>query len=174
MGADPFRCQSRAAQQLESETQGKKGKTVPKRPPKAKEVNSTAVPTAAPRQITQVPPPETGGHETCLGYYDVSGQFDKEFKCNNTDHRYCCGSCFLRFCCQFKGHRLDQRTCTNYNTPDWVKTQPPSPVPTGDTYDPNLDQTNTTVYITCGEVIIQKRMSAVEVTIFTISSLLDL
>ncbi|XP_035253575.1 protein shisa-6 isoform X4 [Anguilla anguilla] len=131
---------------------GKKVKVVPKRTQKAKEVNSTAVPTAAPRRITQVQPPATGGHETCLGYYDVSGQFDKEFECNNTDHRYCCGSCFLRFCCQFKGNRLDQKTCTNYNTPDWVKTQPPSPVPTGNTYDPNLDQTNTTVYITCGVI----------------------
>ncbi|XP_064179136.1 protein shisa-6 isoform X3 [Anguilla rostrata] len=131
---------------------GKKVKVVPKRTQKAKEVNSTAIPTAAPRRITQVQPPATGGHETCLGYYDVSGQFDKEFECNNTDHRYCCGSCFLRFCCQFKGNRLDQKTCTNYNTPDWVKTQPPSPVPTGNTYDPNLDQTNTTVYITCGVI----------------------
>ncbi|XP_036375935.1 protein shisa-6 isoform X2 [Megalops cyprinoides] len=131
---------------------GKKVKIAPKRPQKAKEVNSTAVPTAATRRITQVQPPATGTHETCLGYYDVSGQFDKEFECNNTDHRYCCGSCFLRFCCQFKGNRLDQKTCTNYNTPDWVKTQPPSPVPTGDIYDPNLDQTNTTVYITCGVI----------------------
>ncbi|KAG5832829.1 hypothetical protein ANANG_G00295320 [Anguilla anguilla] len=131
---------------------GKKNKNVPKRNQKAKELNTTVVPTAIPRRITQVQPPATGNHETCLGYYDVSGQFDKEFECNNTDHRYCCGSCFLRFCCQFKGNRLDQKTCTNYNTPEWVKTQPPSPVPTGDTYDPNLDQTNTTVYITCGVI----------------------
>ncbi|KAG7459350.1 hypothetical protein MATL_G00209730 [Megalops atlanticus] len=131
---------------------GKKNKNIPKRTQKAKDLNSTAVPTAATRRITQVQPPATGDHETCLGYYDVSGQFDKEFECNNTDHRYCCGSCFLRFCCQFKGNRLDQKTCTNYNTPDWVKTQPPSPVPTGETYDPNLDQTNTTVYITCGVI----------------------
>ncbi|XP_064171633.1 protein shisa-6-like [Anguilla rostrata] len=131
---------------------GKKNKNVPKRNQKAKELNTTVVPTATPRRITQVQPPATGNHETCLGYYDVSGQFDKEFECNNTDHRYCCGSCFLRFCCQFKGNRLDQKTCTNYNTPEWVKTQPPSPVPTGDTYDPNLDQTNTTVYITCGVI----------------------
>ncbi|KAJ8389122.1 hypothetical protein AAFF_G00123280 [Aldrovandia affinis] len=129
---------------------GKKNKNVPRR--KAKEVNSTAIPTAPTRTLTQVLPPGTGDHETCLGYYDVSGQFDKQFECNNTDHRYCCGSCFLRFCCQFKGHRLDQKTCTNYNTPEWVKTQAPSPVPTGDSYDPNLDQTNTTVYITCGVV----------------------
>ncbi|XP_048848374.1 protein shisa-6 isoform X1 [Brienomyrus brachyistius] len=130
----------------------KKNKGPPKRTQKVKEVNSTAVPTMGSRRVTQVQPPATGGHDTCQGYYDVSGQYDKEFECNNTDHRYCCGSCFLRFCCQFKGKRLDQKSCTNYNTPDWIKTQPPSPVPTGETYDPNLDRTNTTVYITCGVI----------------------
>uniref|UniRef100_A0A8D0CWX1 Shisa N-terminal domain-containing protein n=1 Tax=Sander lucioperca TaxID=283035 RepID=A0A8D0CWX1_SANLU len=91
-------------------------------------------------------------HDTCLGYYDVSGTYDKEFSCNNTDHRFCCGSCFLRFCCADRGKRLEQKSCTNYNTPDWIKTQSPSPGPTGDTYDPELDQTNTTVYITCGVI----------------------
>ncbi|XP_073800220.1 protein shisa-6 isoform X3 [Danio rerio] len=130
----------------------KRSKPPPKRPPKVKEVNSTVAPTVAPRRITQVQAPIIGDHDTCLGYYDVSGQFDKEFACNNTDHRYCCGSCFLRFCCPVKAKRLDQRVCTNYNTPDWIKTQPPSPAPTGDTYDPALDQTNTTVYITCGVI----------------------
>ncbi|XP_066560772.1 protein shisa-6 isoform X2 [Amia ocellicauda] len=117
-----------------------------------KDVNGTVVATVPTPRITQVPPPKTGNHETCLGYYDVSGQFDKEFECNNTDHRYCCGTCFLRFCCQFKENRLKQNTCTNYHKPDWVKTLPPSPVPTGGTYDPNLDQTNTTVYIICGVI----------------------
>uniref|UniRef100_A0A8C9QZF2 Shisa family member 6 n=1 Tax=Scleropages formosus TaxID=113540 RepID=A0A8C9QZF2_SCLFO len=131
---------------------GKKSKNVPKRNQRVKEVNSTAAPTSLTQRATQVQPPLAGSHDTCLGYYDVSGQYDKEFECNNTDHRYCCGSCFLRFCCQFKGNRLDQKTCTNYNTPDWIKTQPPSPVPTGETYDPNLDRTNTTVYITCGVI----------------------
>ncbi|KAM6957898.1 protein shisa-6 [Aplochiton taeniatus] len=128
----------------------KKNKNAPKR--KAKEVNSTALPiTAVPRK-TQVPAPSISDYDTCLGYYDVSGQYDKEFACNNTDHRFCCGSCFLRFCCADKGKRLEQKSCTNYNTPDWIKTQPPSPAPTGDTYDPALDKTNTTVYITCGVI----------------------
>ncbi|XP_050962635.1 protein shisa-6 isoform X1 [Labeo rohita] len=135
-----------------SASTAKRSKPPPKRPPKVKEVNSTVAPTVAPRRITQVQAPIVGDHDTCLGYYDVSGQFDKEFACNNTDHRYCCGSCFLRFCCPVKAKRLDQRVCTNYNTPDWIKTQPPSPAPTGDTYDPALDQTNTTVYITCGVI----------------------
>lgn len=132
----------------------KKSKPPPRR--KVKEVNgsTTALPLAAaavPGKITQVQPPAVQ-HDTCQGYYDVSGQYDKEFACNNTDHRFCCGSCFLRFCCADRGKRLEQRSCTNYNTPDWIKTQPPSPAPTGDTYDPELDQTNTTVYISCGVV----------------------
>ncbi|XP_061604068.1 protein shisa-6-like isoform X1 [Phyllopteryx taeniolatus] len=110
---------------------------------------STAVPASG--AVTQLRAPALQ-HDTCLGYYDVSGQFDKEFGCNNTDHRFCCGSCFLRFCCADRAKRLEQTVCTNYNTPDWVKTQPPSPAPTGDSYDPELDRTNTTVYISCGVV----------------------
>uniref|UniRef100_A0A3Q1JFD9 Shisa N-terminal domain-containing protein n=1 Tax=Anabas testudineus TaxID=64144 RepID=A0A3Q1JFD9_ANATE len=139
-------------------TTHKKNKIPPRRNPKVKEVNGSttavAVVVAVPGKITQVQAPSVGGvqHDTCLGYYDVSGQYDKEFACNNTDHRFCCGSCFLRFCCADRGKRLEQRSCTNYNTPDWIKTQPPSPAPTGDTYDPELDQTNTTVYITCGVI----------------------
>nr|XP_020460574.1 protein shisa-6 homolog isoform X2 [Monopterus albus] len=139
-------------------TSNKKSKTPQRRNPKVKEVNAstTAVPVPAvvPGRITQVQAPSVVSiqHDTCLGYYDVSGQYDKEFACNNTDHRFCCGSCFLRFCCADRGKRLEQKICTNYNTPDWIKTHPPSPAPTGDTYDPALDQTNTTVYITCGAI----------------------
>ncbi|KAL3986614.1 hypothetical protein ACER0C_013729 [Sarotherodon galilaeus] len=139
-------------------TANKKNKTPLRRIPKVKEVNgsTTAVPGAAavPGKITQVqaPPLVAFQHDTCKGYYDVSGQFDNAFACNNTDHRFCCGSCFLRFCCADRGKRLEQNGCNNYITPDWIKTQPPSPAPTGDTYDPELDQTNTTVYITCGVI----------------------
>ncbi|KAJ7989455.1 hypothetical protein DPEC_G00304710 [Dallia pectoralis] len=130
-----------------------KKKGAPRRSQKPREVNGTGAPTVVPRRHTQVPaPPAAAAHDTCLGYYDVSGQYDKVFECNNTEHRYCCGSCFLRYCCAEKGQRIEQRTCTNYNTPNWIKTQPPSPAPTGDTYDPDLDQTNTTVYITCGVI----------------------
>uniref|UniRef100_A0A4W5N1L4 Shisa family member 6 n=1 Tax=Hucho hucho TaxID=62062 RepID=A0A4W5N1L4_9TELE len=129
-----------------------KKKNAPKRNQKMKEVNGTEAPTAVPRRNTQVQAPSIATHDTCLGYYDVSGAYDKVFECNNTEHRYCCGSCFLRYCCAEKGKRIEQKTCTNYNTPDWIKTQPPSPAPTGDTYDPDLDQTNTTVYITCGVI----------------------
>ncbi|KAK1793850.1 hypothetical protein P4O66_001434 [Electrophorus voltai] len=130
----------------------KRTKPVPKRSQKPKELNNTSSPPTSTQRSAQVQLPAAGTHETCLGYYDVSGQFDKEFECNNTDHRYCCGSCFLRFCCQFKVNRLNQRTCKNYNKPDWVKTVSPSPAPTGDTYDPSMDQTNTAVYITCGVI----------------------
>ncbi|CAL8301853.1 unnamed protein product [Merluccius merluccius] len=148
----------------------KRTKPAPKRtaPRPRAEVNSTAGPAAAAAaaagapapgagapgriRVTQVQAPAVGEHDVCLGYYDVSGQYDKEFECNNTDHRFCCGSCFLRFCCADRGKRLEQKYCTNYNTPDWIKTQPPSPAPTGDTYDPELDQTNATVYISCGVV----------------------
>lgn len=133
---------------------GKKSKNAPKRTPKVKEVNSTVAPTEAPRKVTQLQSPVViGDHDMCLGYFDVSGQYDKEFECNNTDHRYCCGSCYLRFCCNEKAKRLNQKICRNYVTPDWmIKTPSPSPTPTGDTYDPELDQTNTTVYVTCGVI----------------------
>ncbi|XP_022045723.2 protein shisa-6 isoform X1 [Acanthochromis polyacanthus] len=135
-------------------TANKKSKIPPKKNSKLREVNgsTTAVPAAAAVPGTQVQAPSVVQHDTCMGYYDVSGQYDKEFACNNTDHRFCCGSCFLRFCCADRGKRLEQKSCTNYNTPDWIKTQSPSPAPTGDTYDPELDQTNTTVYITCGVI----------------------
>ncbi|KAM3860068.1 protein shisa-6 [Diretmus argenteus] len=136
---------------------GKKPKQAgPKKGPKAKEAggNNTitaAVPTAAPQKTVQVQPPAAASnHDTCLGYYDVSGQYDKLFECNNTDHRFCCGTCYLRFCCEYKKDRLDQKACKNYHTPVWVQTAAPSPVPTGEPYDPSMDQTNTAVYITCG------------------------
>ncbi|XP_074383793.1 protein shisa-6 homolog [Poecilia latipinna] len=135
-------------------TASKRSKSPPRRNPKAKEVtaNSTALPAAAPRKVTQLQAPSAGSHDTCWGYYDVSGQYDKEFSCNNTDHRFCCGSCFLRFCCADRGKRLEQKSCNNYNTPEWVKVPSPTPTPAGDIYDPELDQTNTTVYITCGVI----------------------
>ncbi|GAA6104760.1 protein shisa-6 isoform X1 [Tachysurus ichikawai] len=127
----------------------KRTKVAPRRTAKPKELNGTAISQAP----VPAPVPAAGqNHDTCLGYYDVSGQFDREFECNNTDHRYCCGSCYLRFCCQFRGNRLEQRTCRNYNKPDWVKTAAPSPAPTSEPYDPSADQTNTAVYITCGVI----------------------
>lgn len=129
---------------LSAATGGKKPKPAPRKAPKA-----TAVPTAVPQKTPQ--PAPASNHDTCLGYYDVSGQYDKLFECNNTDHRYCCGTCYLRFCCEYKKDRLDQKACKNYQKPVWVQTGPsPDPIPTGETYDPSMDQTSTAVYITCG------------------------
>ncbi|XP_040922592.1 protein shisa-6 isoform X3 [Toxotes jaculatrix] len=129
---------------LSAATGGKKPKQASR-----KGLKATAVPTVVPPQKTPQPAPASN-HDTCLGYYDVSGQYDKLFECNNTDHRYCCGTCYLRFCCEYKKDRLDQKACKNYHTPVWVQTAAPSPIPTGETYDPSMDQTNTAVYITCG------------------------
>ncbi|KAK0138203.1 Protein shisa-6 [Merluccius polli] len=165
---DPLHVLCAAAAANANANGNKRTKPAPKRtpPPRPRaEVNSTAGPAAAAAaaaagaaagpppcpgpaaaapgriRVTQVQAPAVGEHD-----------YDKEFECNNTDHRFCCGSCFLRFCCADRGKRLEQKYCTNYNTPDWIKTQPPSPAPTGDTYDPELDQTNATVYISCGVV----------------------
>ena len=126
----------------------KRTKVAPKKKPK--EVNSTVAPTETTQRIVQVT--VANNYDTCRDYYDVSGAYDKEFACNHTDHHYCCGTCFLRFCCQFKNRRLDQKACTNYQKPIWDVTSPPAPSPTEDTYDPSMDQTNTAVYITCGVI----------------------
>ncbi|XP_064423710.1 protein shisa-6 isoform X2 [Latimeria chalumnae] len=130
-------------------TKGNKNLGAPKRQlsnPKEKEVNSTV---GAP----VVKLPSKSNHDKCLGYFDVSGQWDKEFECNNTSHRYCCGTCFLRFCCDKKAERLDQNTCTNNATPVWVQT--PNPIVIDEPkneYDPSKDKTNITVYISCGVI----------------------
>ncbi|XP_053720392.1 protein shisa-6 isoform X8 [Synchiropus splendidus] len=122
----------------------------PKKPkqPTKKPARTTPVPTVVPQKTPAPAPVST--HDTCLGYYDVSGQYDKMFECNNTDHRYCCGTCYLRFCCEYKKDRLDQKACKNYQTPVWVQTATPSPIPTGEPFESYMDQTNTAVYITCG------------------------
>ncbi|XP_032064421.1 protein shisa-6 [Thamnophis elegans] len=97
-------------------------------------------------------------YETCMGYYDVSGQWDKEFECNNTqqDFRYCCGTCSFRFCCNKRSKKLNQEKCRNQDP--HPSTYPMTPATNnngpGDTngYDPNEDNTNATVYISCGAI----------------------
>uniref|UniRef100_A0A8C3NJN6 Shisa N-terminal domain-containing protein n=1 Tax=Geospiza parvula TaxID=87175 RepID=A0A8C3NJN6_GEOPR len=103
-------------------------------------------------------------HETCWGYYDVSGQWDKEFECNNslTGFRYCCGTCFYRFCCNKRAEKLNQSLCRNYKSPEWAHPTTASgalPADGGDggdgdanKYDPDKDSTNATVYISCGAI----------------------
>nr|XP_034955123.1 protein shisa-6-like [Zootoca vivipara] len=98
-------------------------------------------------------------YETCMGYYDVSGQWDKEFECNNSqkDFRYCCGTCYYRFCCNKRSEKLNQDRCRNQGprpntdlmTPA-TSNDGPGGIPNG--YDPNEDNTNATVYISCGAV----------------------
>uniref|UniRef100_A0A8C8RRB2 Shisa N-terminal domain-containing protein n=1 Tax=Pelusios castaneus TaxID=367368 RepID=A0A8C8RRB2_9SAUR len=94
-------------------------------------------------------------HETCWGYYDVSGQWDKEFECNNSQSgfRYCCGTCYYRFCCNKRAEKLDQGACRNYQSPGWITTPGLRPAPPDGgppEYDPDKDSTNATVYISCG------------------------
>ncbi|XP_067876011.1 protein shisa-9-like [Heterodontus francisci] len=92
--------------------------------------------------------------DRCRGYYDVMGQWDPPFNCNAGTYLYCCGTCGYRFCCEFKHDRLDQSTCTNYDTPNWANTGKP-PVKVDDTIeDPTKDKTNMIVYIICGVVAI--------------------
>lgn len=129
---------------LSAATAGKKPKQVPRKAPKA-----TVVPTVVPEKTPQ--PAPARDHDTCLGYFDVSGQYDKMFECNNTNHRYCCGTCYLRFCCEYKKDRLEQKLCKNDKKPPWVQTVAPTPIPTSQ-YGDIMDPTNTAVYITCGVI----------------------
>ncbi|KAI4799121.1 hypothetical protein KUCAC02_019242 [Chaenocephalus aceratus] len=66
------------------------------------------------------------GGMRCQGYYDVMGQWDPPFNCNAGVFLHCCGTCFYRFCCQFRKQRLDQNICSNYDTPIWANTGKPA------------------------------------------------
>uniref|UniRef100_A0A8C3CWE9 Shisa N-terminal domain-containing protein n=1 Tax=Cairina moschata TaxID=8855 RepID=A0A8C3CWE9_CAIMO len=133
---------------------------------------AAAAPTALPGRGKGRTPPGGGGggggsapaYETCWGYYDVSGQWDKEFECNNsqTGFRYCCGTCFYRFCCNKRAEKLNQSLCRNYKSPEWAHpTTASGALPAdgsngadgdADKYDPDKDSTNATVYISCGAI----------------------
>ncbi|XP_062234557.1 protein shisa-9B [Platichthys flesus] len=90
----------------------------------------------------------------CMGYYDVMGQWDPPFNCNAGVFLYCCGTCFYRFCCQFRQQRLDQRICSNYDTPIWANTGKPVATITEGQEDQDRDRTHLIVYIICGVVAI--------------------
>uniref|UniRef100_A0A8C6ZXJ8 Shisa family member 6 n=1 Tax=Nothoprocta perdicaria TaxID=30464 RepID=A0A8C6ZXJ8_NOTPE len=160
------------------------GAAAPRRTPKpGKELLNQTLPGAGAAAPTALPgrgkgagggrtPPGGGGgggasapaHETCWGYYDVSGQWDKEFECNNslTGFRYCCGTCFYRFCCNKRAEKLNQSLCRNYKSPEWAHpTTASGALPAdgsngadgdADKYDPDKDSTNATVYISCGAI----------------------
>uniref|UniRef100_A0A668TUW6 Shisa N-terminal domain-containing protein n=1 Tax=Oreochromis aureus TaxID=47969 RepID=A0A668TUW6_OREAU len=97
--------------------------------------------------------PPTGGTR-CQGYYDVMGQWDPPFNCNAGVFLYCCGTCFYRFCCQFRQQRLDQSICSNYDTPIWANTGKPVATITEGQGDLDRDRTQLIVYIICGVVAI--------------------
>ncbi|KAF7204828.1 protein shisa-9 [Nothobranchius furzeri] len=123
-------------------------------------------------EITQSTPPETGlstptsggdaddedvppvGGTRCQGYYDVMGQWDPPFNCNAGVFLYCCGTCFYRFCCQFRQQRLDQTICSNYDTPIWANTGKPVATITEGQGDADRDRTHLIVYIICGVVAV--------------------
>ncbi|XP_071318640.1 protein shisa-9-like [Trachinotus anak] len=97
--------------------------------------------------------PPSGGTR-CQGYYDVMGQWDPPFNCNAGVFLYCCGTCFYRFCCQFRQQRLDQSICSNYDTPIWANTGKPVATITEGQEDQERDRTHLIVYIICGVVAI--------------------
>ncbi|XP_066442692.1 protein shisa-6 isoform X2 [Eleutherodactylus coqui] len=131
-----------------AKAKGNKNQGPSKKPAKGKDLNTTAVP--LPVTTRKVKIPVVLPYEKCLGYYDVSGQWDKEFDCNHTTHPYCCGTCSLRYCCEQRSKRLDQIQCKKLI---WVVTTKPNDVMVEvDAYDPLNDKTNTTVYITCGVI----------------------
>ncbi|KAG7277120.1 hypothetical protein CRUP_024948, partial [Coryphaenoides rupestris] len=132
--------------------------------------NQTAVPGGFGGPLP--PPPETGlstpasggegddedlppaGGTRCQGYYDVMGQWDPPFNCNAGVFLYCCGTCFYRFCCQFRQQRLDQNICSNYDTPIWANTGKPVATVTEGEGNQDRDRTHLVVYIICGVVAI--------------------
>ncbi|KFP72389.1 Protein shisa-6, partial [Apaloderma vittatum] len=79
-----------------------------------------------------------------------------------TGFRYCCGTCFYRFCCNKRAEKLNQSLCRNYKSPEWAHpTTASGSLPAdgsngadGDAnkYDPDKDSTNATVYISCGAI----------------------
>ncbi|XP_055766124.1 uncharacterized protein LOC129841838 [Salvelinus fontinalis] len=106
-----------------------------------KNVTSAAAGALAPPLGTAqvAPPPRTlVDVDVCHGYYDVMGQLDNTFNCSKDSFIYCCGSCHYRFCCPDPTRRLEQSSCTNYDSPDWAKTQPPNAILLDDD-EPELD-----------------------------------
>ncbi|XP_013886842.1 protein shisa-9 [Austrofundulus limnaeus] len=82
------------------------------------------------------------------------GQWDPPFNCNAGVFLYCCGTCFYRFCCQFRQQRLDQTICSNYDTPIWANTGKPVATITEGQGDADRDRTHLIVYIICGVVAV--------------------
>lgn len=123
--------------------------------------NQTSDPMVTSEGVREVSSPADQDEETvplrgtrCQGYYDVMGQWDPPFNCNAGIFLYCCGTCFYRFCCQFLGQKLDQNSCSNYDTPIWANTGKPVSSNTEVQSDQERDRTHMIVYIICGVVAI--------------------
>ncbi|XP_043535213.1 protein shisa-9-like [Chiloscyllium plagiosum] len=115
---------------------------------------SETVPADNGTRAGEAPTERPSTSDRCRGYYDVMGQWDPPFNCNAHTYLYCCGTCGYRFCCEFAHDRLDQSTCTNYDTPNWVNTGKP-PVKVDEPVEgPAKDKTNMIVYIICGVVAV--------------------
>ncbi|XP_063077527.1 protein shisa-8 [Engraulis encrasicolus] len=112
----------------------------------------TPLPTTTEVEVVEEDTVPTTGMR-CQGYYDVMGQWDPPFNCTAGVFLYCCGTCFYRFCCQFRGQRLDQTSCSNYDTPLWANTGKPVITATQG-LDVERDRTHMIVYIICGVVAI--------------------
>ncbi|XP_051987721.1 protein shisa-9-like isoform X2 [Xyrauchen texanus] len=125
----------------------------------AQTTNRTVAPSGAP-EVTLATPGSDVEDKTispgsrCWGYFDVMGQWDPPFNCNVGIYLFCCGSCYYRFCCQFKVHSLDQTSCSNYDTPVWANTGKPAAPVTDVQEEPDRDRTHMIVYIICGVVAI--------------------
>ncbi|XP_038618902.1 protein shisa-9 isoform X2 [Tachyglossus aculeatus] len=109
---------------------------------------------SGPGEPSDAPPTPAPAPDSCRGYFDVMGQWDPPFNCSSGDFVFCCGTCGFRFCCKFKKTRLDQSTCTNYDTPLWLNTGKPPARKDDPLHDPTKDKTNLIVYIICGVVAV--------------------
>ncbi|XP_051889299.1 protein shisa-6-like [Pristis pectinata] len=119
---------------------------------KVQQINTTVVVPVL--QINRMKPLVLQHSEKCRGHYDVAGQWDPDFECNRTSYNYCCGTCYMRYCCQDKNYRLEQNGCKNYVTPkvEIQVTTDPDRDELENVYDPSKDKTNSTVYISCGVI----------------------
>uniref|UniRef100_A0A673AVY5 Shisa family member 7a n=1 Tax=Sphaeramia orbicularis TaxID=375764 RepID=A0A673AVY5_9TELE len=96
--------------------------------------------------------------DVCRGYYDVMGHFDSSFNCTKDGFIYCCGTCYLRFCCPDRNRQLEQESCPNYDSPDWAKPQTDTMfIPEDSGNDPDFDplkqQSHNTGFVIGGVVV---------------------
>uniref|UniRef100_A0A8C6TB33 Shisa N-terminal domain-containing protein n=1 Tax=Neogobius melanostomus TaxID=47308 RepID=A0A8C6TB33_9GOBI len=125
---------------LVQRSRGALAQAMPNNQTESSRLTDPALPTPSGDTEDQTAPTSTN---RCWGYYDVMGIYS-----------FCCGSCFYRFCCQFKVHSLDQTSCSNYDTPVWANTKGPVATVTEVPEEPYRDRTHMIVYIICGVVAI--------------------